>query len=495
VRTSAPRWVCGVVVAMGAMTTVGCGSTVQGSFDGARGDDVNTIPTSERIGHGDGPSGRPPDGVTGRSPGTGGAAEGGAGRAPATTGEGHSAPLPSTASAERGPIRLGFISFSSAAQKIGADNGQTFTVQNVEKALVAQLNAQGGLAGRRIVAHYENIDGASSDYSTQLQAACSAFSQDHDVAAVLGLIGFYSESFEKCLTDAKTPHVSGDWNAGDTTNYARFPLLFTPTAVSLDRRMETMLTRLSAAGDISAQHRLGVVLESCPQSERAFSRTFVPTARRLGLDLAETHRFDCLNGLDDAGGGSAQATNAVLRFSARGVDRVTFVSNDPSAALFFILAAQQQGYHPHYLMSSVDVPQVLAPNLDSEALQNIHGVGWLPATDVLRPGKATSAGQRCLALVARGGIHASSPLDYLSAYAVCDSVFLLERMLQLTQGHADAAALSAAARSSGLGFGGASVHGGVTAFGQRRDGPARGALFGFDRACSCLAYRGSAFAF
>jgi hypothetical protein len=236
------RRFAGTATALLSFALVACGSTVA-MTTGA------PLPGVTELGQGDGPSGMPIPGA--QDPASTGSAPVGDDRdVPRSQASGPGA-VPTAAAISPGtptsrltPIRIGFVSFTSAAASIGADNGQTFTVQNLEKALVRELNATGGLAGRRIIATYANLAGTSNDYSTALQAACTGFSQDDQVAAVLGMIGFYSEPFEQCLADAHLPHVAGDWTSGDATSYGSFPLLFSPTAVQLDRRLTTTLSRL-----------------------------------------------------------------------------------------------------------------------------------------------------------------------------------------------------------------------------------------------------------
>jgi hypothetical protein len=448
----------------------------------------------------DSSTGLPPDTTEGVST-TGGVVGTDGGTAGANVTPGRPAPtVPAVAQAPRGskppsgprvtdPISLGFVGYASAAGSAGLENGETVEVEKVAKALVAQLNAKGGIAGRPIKPVFATLPGTSNNYGSELQSMCSEMTQDNRVVAVLGTLGFYNEDFEQCLARAGVPHFSGDFVTGDLASFQQLPLMVAAGAMSVDRRVAAQLTVLSERGVLKKGARLGIGLESCAPEQRAYQRTLVPTAKRLGLTIAAKHEFSCLNGVSNASNTASAAAGAVLRFQSADVDTVLYVSYDPSALLFFIKAAGQQGYRPDYLVTSADAPRVLEPNLTADDLSRFKGLGWLPVLDVVATHRTAQA-DRCLALLARSGLHPKSALDRFNANSVCDSVFLYEAALDATRGASEAGPVVAALGR--LSYHGVGVVDGRTSFAGRRDGPAAARVFQYDSRCRCLAYAGGA---
>jgi ABC-type branched-subunit amino acid transport system substrate-binding protein len=87
-------------------------------------------------------------------------------------------------------INLGVLYVSNYDQANANNGGASITGGDPlteAQLVVREINAHGGIAGRRIVPTYVGYDRTSNLPSTaQVQAACSKLTQDHLVFAVLG---------------------------------------------------------------------------------------------------------------------------------------------------------------------------------------------------------------------------------------------------------------------------------------------------------------------
>lgn len=402
---------------------------------------------------------------------------------PAPVGAQSSAP-----SVVRTPLSIGVLTTNNdAAASAGVSNGNTFTTRKAFEALVAAYNARGGVAGRRLIPVYVELQSSSSSYGTDLAAACATFTDDADVEVVLSVVGIYLESFNTCLAKAGVPLVSGDYALGDDRSLRDSPGLLTATTLTTDTRMRLLLERLAAAGAFAANDRLGVVVEGCDYNKRTYDGTVVPVAQRLGHPVSDHVTVRCFGGIGDLSAQASDLSNAVLRFRQNGITQVTFVSggSEGNLLLLFATAAESQAYRPHYALTSVAIPTVQEANTPPAQLANARGLGWLPSidttqgADVLRPEQ-----RRCLADLAAQGLAPTSPADRTFAYTTCDALGLYAAVLARPSGASDL----------GTSYASPAAYAGRTDFrGGRRTGPAEGRLFGWSTGCSCFAYTGSSF--
>ena len=401
-----------------------------------------------------------------------------AARAPSIT----SAPLP--AGSNRKPIEVGVLyTVNDAAEDFGVDNGETVSPSEVARAMVRSFNDTGGLAGRRIVPVYADLNSASHDYEAQMQANCAAFTEDHHVAVVLSTVGYYSETLLGCLARAKVPIISGDWSAPDEQDARRFPLYVTPDTFLGESRMAAAVKHLKGSGWLQTRHRIGVVIEDCPIDRRVYGNGLAPALKSAGLKVASTFLTRCFRAIQDFAEQASQMSNAVLRFRQAGVNRVMFVSQAAEANMVFLFStvAQEQGWFPGYAVTSVAAPSALALNMSEEQLVNVRGMGWLPAVDTesLKQSPPTSTARVCLERMKRVGIQPASNTDHYFISAPCDIFTLTDRLLRDTKGDAAPEALMRALAKVGTSFVTASTVDGrtTTSGGQLR--PAAGRLFAF----------------
>jgi hypothetical protein len=441
-------------------------------------------------------------GTTGLSGGTGsGGVPGVVGAQPSGSGAGTGGTVLPTAGARvSGPIKVGFLyAVNDGADQAGVDNGNNFSVGHVVRSYVDSFNSTGGFAGRHIDPVYVDVHSASSDYDAQMQAACSAFTEDNHVTAVISASGYYSDTLFACLTKAGVPLVGGDFLAPDSSAASRYPLFITPTNPLADIRYRALVERLAAAGFLSSGHKIGVVVEGCPTGQRLYQNAVRPALSHAGLAITATSETRCFQSLQDLGGMASDTQNAVLQFSTRGVDRVLFVSAaaEGNLVLVFTEAAEAQHYRPGYAVDSVAAPAVLASNIPRGQMQNMRGLGWVPALDSQQPddAKPTSTGRMCLQRLQKtAGLRPSSAADRYTVYGACDAFALYDTILRTTRGQPGSGAVLAALDAIGRSYVSATTVDGRESFGRARTtGAAAARLFAFNGGCTCFRYTSSSF--
>jgi hypothetical protein len=97
-----------------------------------------------------------------------------------------------------------------------------------------------------------------------------------------------------------------------------------------------------------------------------------------------------------------------------------------------MLAAERQGYHPAYTISSNDAPGALIEGLaPPNQLENSVGMGWQPFLDIgkgTKPGPVSARQTLCFQLMEKAGQGASSSLVKGFQVQVCDLLFYLKEL-------------------------------------------------------------------
>jgi len=209
-----------------AVVVAGCGTTVSSS-------QVGTTASGEAAGSGltvPSPNASVGAGTGGQLTGPGGSvtAPGGTATAPGAVGatplaSGGAAPQGATGARVTGPISLGLLyAVNDAAAPAGIDNGNTITPGGVMHAFVESWNNSGGIGGRHINPVYFGMHSYNNNYEAQIASACSTFTEDNHVAAVVMELQYYSEQLFTCLSRAGVPIFSGDFAAPDRDDARRY---------------------------------------------------------------------------------------------------------------------------------------------------------------------------------------------------------------------------------------------------------------------------------
>jgi hypothetical protein len=371
-----------------------------------------------------GPTGAPPGGVVTPS-------------GPPTTPTG---PATSTA-----PVKVGILGVDLGA--IAAVFGQDASdPMKTPKALVAALNAAGGIGGRPVEPVYYVAD-SGSDASTIEQKACTTFTQDHKVDVVLG--GSSTGVLASCLLRAGIPMFDGNSIGPDAEQMAKYPNWFLPAGMRLDRSMAAVMQLGASRGVLTKGAKLGLLADSCASTDRIMKTTILPAAQRLGLSVTRGS-FKCVENLvTDLVPVTASVQSETLRFSTAGVKAVMVVSSAEAFAIAQMSSvASQQHFFPTYLVSSNAYPfgnsqPDATIKINPDALPHMMGVGYLPLLDVgsaeQPDAKQAAARARCTKAdpSQAGAASKEGAKKYLpqnAFFSACDTFFVMKATLEATGG-------------------------------------------------------------
>jgi hypothetical protein len=397
------------------------------------------------------------------------------------------------------PITIGVASpdYTAVAGALGATFSQPLF--SGYEHLFAALNRRGGLAGHPIKALYFKVNGASSSQDNEAANACSYFTEDHKVSAVL-TFDYFRESFISCLGKKGIPQIELTDYGFDQQAMRSHPNYFLPDGMALDRYMATTIGVQAQLGLLTNRDVVGLLSTDCAQENRVYSRTVQPLAAKHGFGLVQA-TVSCGAGASDI---ASQIQAAVLKFRSNGVTQVlTMSAAEGIATVLFTKAASSQQYYPAYMLTSNAFPyansdQSNAVGFAPDQLPKMRGVGWAPLFDLgdkAVPDRGQAAAQRvCKALdpTMADARSASSPTNQEQFfYGMCDTVLLLEKMVQRTAGNLSITALRQAYEAVMPGFAAAAVPGGKVLAGPGRlDGAALVAAFSFKKSCSCFTQDG-----
>jgi ABC-type branched-subunit amino acid transport system substrate-binding protein len=464
----------------------GGGDGVAGSGFLQAGDDGSTGADDDLLGDGAGEDGGDPSsvgGATGGGRGTTGAggAAGGGGR---TSGGGSSG---GGGGGAGGTIKIGIHDDNPGAAfgQFGVQGGPSSDQGPWVRKVVDWINANGGMGGRKVEIVHHVTASLNGTFDQQAEQACTQFTEDNDVVAVVGGARVPTLNLVDCLARHDTPLV---WNYQFMADKATLDKyrdhLYMPSMVNADRLgvwMDTMANDGFFAGGT-----IGLVRYDNPIHEYVTEKVIKPRLAARGLAVKEEAAFRGAQAAASAADLSAQANNAVLRFQASGVNRVILVPTSAVLPLLFFAAAEAQGFRPKYTMTSFDVPDFQTANAPGSQLSGAKAFGWTPAGDVAweqQPKPLPPAAQRCVDITA-----GTDPPGNGSARRFCDGLMLLKTIFDRG---APPTTAGIRAGIEGLGTSYQSAWTFSTSFGPgRHDGATVGRVVAYDDGCECFKYTG-----
>jgi hypothetical protein len=460
-----------------AGVTVGCGSTVSQSSIGAQqqagGGDGLLAPNARASAASDGGFTLPAASLpTNSSPLVSPTAA--AGSRSASTATSGSAVVGSQ------PVKVGFVVASSNTDAVFKAAGVGALQVGDQKAqvqvVVNDINAHGGLAGRRIQPVFNTPDSSASSPDQADQETCTALTQDAHVAFVISTLA-HSQLLHSCLAKAGVPLLDDGLYLYDSK--VVIPgYLFMPSGWLLDRLMRNEIDALARMGFFNDPGKVGVLLFDIPASQRALHSTVLPRLAHYGktqVDVA-TSPFTTE--------GEANQQGNVLKFREDGVTRVIDIAMSP---IGFMESAESQQYHPRYGVDSSVGPATIQATVPPAQLNGMVGVGWIPSSDTGSATPVTTAGQRCLALMRKAGQDTTNSATATLMEEFCDAGWFLQAAITAA-GNASAQGL---ARGAGLtkGYVSASSFAADMTTG-RPDGLSGYRDFAYEAGCSCVQYVG-----
>jgi ABC-type branched-subunit amino acid transport system substrate-binding protein len=431
-------WKHRALAALAACALTGCGSTVQ--MAATRSTEPGTTP--DGLGVPAGQSGAPTapavPGVTATTPATAPTSAPG-GTTPAAGPTTLPTTVPSSAPVSgfgytAKEIFIGVAYDSTLSQELGGAGVGSASVgdQHAQvEAIVAELNARGGIAGRRVVPVFYDTKGMSSnnDPNTIAQAACAFWTQDHHVfAAMTYVVQMDNTALYGCLSKH---HVVFVPLAGESqATFARYaPYLWSPAGTTPEAVAPLWASRLKALGWFSGWNTtvgdaaqgapvIGMLYgnglrNNQPELDTSFVAAVTKALKAQGYSVAESYSIS---------NNQADLAAAVLRFRN---SKVTHVIGDYSV-VNFTTAAESQHYRPRYALSTFNGGVAMKLFATPGQMHGMVGIGWAPAGDVESdrdPG--TPAEATCRATMQKHGQSTSVRLAWFAMTWACDTFSFL----------------------------------------------------------------------
>jgi len=538
----------GLLAAASLLATAACGSTVQtgGSTraggdaagpgvvgsDGLGGDGLGGAGAggidglgaagstgSGSTGSGPGGAGTALGGGTGGSGGSGGTGGSGGGTSGGSSGGGAApsgtAGAPRTSAAQGPGITAKEIfvgvretkNLEKARQAFGVGSADSGDYRADVEALIAEVNARGGVAGRKLSPVWHTDDATSAEtVDARDQAACETFTVDNKIAATIAGGGLV---FSACMKKAGVLWVTGSGLIGpDEKDYRDAPNYVEMGGLTQDRMMADLVRALQRqiyfsgwdeklGQPATTTAKIGILGWAFAQWVRPQDRVMLPALARIGrpVDPELVIRLsEPKNGNADAGQFAAEVSSAVLRFKGAGVTHVIMLDSGGIITLTFTKNAENQGYFPRLGINTAAGLQYLSslPGSDTKAYAGAIGLGWKPTLDLPR-GQGdrylTSATTECLKIISkRTGQNFTDTNAASVALSVCDAIFGVAEAFKRAGPVLNVSTGVRGLESLGNSFRAASVPKVFLGPG-RHDGLELGFDMAWDTACRCIKFK------
>lgn len=371
------------------------------------------------------------------------------------------------------------------------------------EAILRDINRRGGVAGRKLVPVWHQLDGASTDtVDAQYQAMCSTFTEDNHVFAVMGA---GTESYQACISKSGAVIVDANVSVLDAAQFRRFPNLYELCCPSLDRIATTQVTSLAdqryfspwdtaTGGPGAAPVKVGVLTYDDRAFKGPVDRILVPGLAKLGY-RAETAYVAKPQSTSDLSNMAAAVQAAELKFNSAGVTHVIIFEATGALSLFFLQDAENQHYRPRYGINSGTFFQGLIGTAPKPQFTGATGFSFTPLADLPAQsnpenGPYSNAARRyCSDLMRKNGFTFDSSNAEAIALSQCDQMYFLRDVARASGGVLTAATFQRAAEA----LGGSFVAG--IALGEyfgpgRHDGVSTAYWWRYDGGCDCMRYTG-----
>ncbi|HET6818256.1 MAG TPA: hypothetical protein VFH66_13605 [Mycobacteriales bacterium] len=449
-----------VLVATATLVAAGCGTTVSGVPQGAAPAGVDGLSAGNTAAQ----SG------TASSTTSTGPATGNVGSAPASSAAG-SAPLLSSGSSTSGAttgvptggsnasadlngpgvtdkaIYVGVdytVNGDAANAALGASSITSGNEKADAQAVIDDINAHGGVAGRKLVPVFHATDAQSTDTTAdQDQAECADFTQDHHVFAALG-VG-YTDNYFACLFKSGAIDIdSGVLVDPDDGEFRQYPYYFEAGTISQDRIDNALVPALQrqhyfngwdtvngAPG--TAPTKVGVLGVDTPTWNRPLDHVLLPALKAAGYPVAASDVVRIYNPGSQADDGKtlSDISSAVLKFRQDGVTHVILLDTGGQLVTFFGQDANSQHYYPRFGVHSGSGLQAIYDSgiVPKQVLNGAMGFAWNPTLDLSASAAdkfETPATKYCLKVMKdRTGQTFTSTNAASIALSYCDMLYLL----------------------------------------------------------------------
>jgi hypothetical protein len=476
-----------------ALAATACGSTVQqtsGYTEGlstTSGGSSNGTGTGAVSGTSGTSGGQQPQGTNGTSAtGTTGAPAQGQGSAPGTSGPpavgGPSVPGGRIPGHHKGvtptTVKLGFLYLGSAGTVVGAFGVKGYS-QGDElgemKALVADQNAHGGLAGRKIELVPHDLGGIDA---SAYQSACTFFTQDSPVFMVLSSLG-HADTLNACLAKGDVGYTS-DYIAPSDRLMRGLGPIYAPDDIGAERYALLLGRSLVTSGLIKAGDKVGVIRKDDPDYARITKQVLRPLLEATGAKVVSEETYNAT----DASASVSDSGPMMFRMRSAGVTHIVSYESP----LFYMTAADSQRWYPFWTVTSRAAGGgFLEGSAPASELKNSGGPGWMPVSDIATArlkGYVNAEERRCVTTLAKQGYSYTGAPRYVEEM-LCGELYhvvrVLARAAEVSTRGFRIAAESLPSYPSPLTFS-------MSFAGGRHDGAAGYRILRYSTSCGCYGY-------
>lgn len=443
------------------------------------------------------------------------------GGAPGSSSAGAGSPSETTVNGSNGPgvtsstinIGISYISNSAASQEaFGAGGVKIANGKTQAEAIVADINAHGGVAGRKLNAIYFAYNSDSNvPESEQQQQACAFYTQDHHDFFILDSgLDLIACAQHAGATVGGVPNLVGPGDGMSQSQFDQFPYYFDAAYPSLDRIEADLVRTLSAEhyfGDwnaggcsgLSKSDKVGIIAPDQPQYVSTVQHTLLPALAAHGVHVSSNDIFyyPVASGISDATHTVASLASAELRFCSDHVNHV--IPLDIDGLAFFAVAANLQHYTPRLgLNSGTGADAYAGVLIPYDALNGAVGLGWAPTLD-LKPSLsnakayATPEKHRCLHVISAAGSPPQGAAAETQALAYCSVLYTLQRVLDHVPSGVAINQQSYLNALNGIGKVPSALLPSSFYGTGRHDGPSEAWEWEYSPSCKCLRYAGRPF--
>jgi len=433
------------------LAVTGCGSTVQvvdrhgtslpASSGGPEGSVTDTPPT------GGGPS-TSTTGGTGSAVGTGSHVAPGSPGSNMTTGM---AAVPTTPRGLSGPgVTAKTITFGVVYDTANGGGNSSLGVdlnsgdlRRYYSAVAADVNAHGGVLGRKLVPAYLGQSSTSTaSANTAAQEVCDAFTRDKPSLAILGQS---SPLIRDCTRKANMLDIFDGASAAGAQTFTDHPGYVEPASINLDRVGPVTVNGLAKTDYFSGKPKVGIVAWDDKAYRHSVDVGWKPTLSGIGHAAADTAYIPVPNSSNDLASSSGAISSAALRFSSEGITHVLIldgpagVFSGTGLTLLWLKGAGSQQYYPRYGFNTNNSADAgydagLWNARDIKDARYVTWASYSAATDQGIP--ANPSRTACQAIMRKAGIDVSDVAKLVAALSACDEVWVLRDALNRGSGEA-----------------------------------------------------------
>jgi ABC-type branched-subunit amino acid transport system substrate-binding protein len=264
------------------------------------------------------------------------------------------------------------IDLAAIANSSGFSGGADESYQEAIKTYVGQINAAGGINGRKInaqVVTFNPLDDAD------MRSKCLAWTKDQQVFAVVDAAAWH-DVHQLCVTqEGHTPLISSWTTVTDWTQQGAPNLWWTGPDQS--ELLKTLVAWAQRRGSLTATTKFGIISGDRASDKQALTKYLIPALQAAGLTAADVETIN-FNPSDNATA-NAQAPVVIQNLKAKGVDTVFPLLPLPSFQAY-LQAADQQHYAPKLLLSdyeqTISIGLGLAEAIYKTELDGMYGLTY-----------------------------------------------------------------------------------------------------------------------